>query len=393
MEARSRTNLPAPARPLQRFALVAIVLAVSITAAWVWRNQDGATDAGSRPAEAIRVVTAVVAQRDVPVRLTANGTVSAQQTVVVRPQLSAMISAVHIREGQFVQKGERLFTLDARTEDANLSMTEGQLAKSRAELRNAERNLKRQRELFGQRFISQAALDVAQNQVDALRAQFAVDQAAVQANRIARGFSEITAPIAGRTGIIPVYQGSLVQPNDALVSITQIDPINVSFTLPEREFVPLQRALARSEVPVIVELDAAGAQTRTGHLIFIDNAVETASGTIGLKAEFSNADHLLWPGMFVAVAVAPHTLPGALTVPVQAVQTGPEVKFLYVVGDNSEVVSLPVTVRLIQDGIAVIEDGGVIPGMRIVVEGAQNLRPGSKVTEAGHRDAETGAPS
>ena len=212
-----------------------------------------------------------------------------------------------------MQSGEKMFTLDARTEDANVSSTEGQLAKSRADLRNAERNLERQRELFEQHFISQAALDVAQNQVDALRAQLAVDQATVQANRVARGFSEIKAPIAGRTGAITVYQGSLVQPNDALVNITQIDPINVSFTLPEREFVPLQQALANGDVPVEVALNAGQKQTRKGKLIFIDNVVDTASGTIRLKAEFPNADSHLWPGMFVTVTLAPRTIEDALT--------------------------------------------------------------------------------
>jgi RND family efflux transporter MFP subunit len=365
-----------------RLTMAGIVLAALAGGAWVWRSHSAATDIGKKIPEAIQVVTTLIARGDVPVRLMANGIVSAQQTVPVRPQLSAMIRGVHIREGQFVQSGERLFTLDARTEDANVSRTEGMLAKSRVELRNAERNLERQRELFEQHFISQAALDVAQNQVDSLRAQLAVDQATVQANRIARGFTEIRAPIAGRTGAITVHQGSLVQPNDALVNITQIDPINVSFTVPEREFVPLQEALKRGDVPVEVALDAGQKQTRKGKLIFIDNVVDTASGTILLKAEFPNADSHLWPGMFVTVALVPRTIENALSVPVQAVQNGPERKFLYVVGDNSKVHSLPVNVLLIQEGSAVISGEGIMQGMRVVVEGAQNLRPGSVITEA-----------
>lgn len=374
---------PAPGmRSSLRLTMAGIVLAALAGGAWVWRSHSAATDIGKKIPEAIQVVTTLIARGDVPVRLMANGIVSAQQTVPVRPQLSAMIRGVHIREGQFVQSGEKLFTLDARTEDANVSRTEGMLAKSRVELRNAERNLERQRELFEQHFISQAALDVAQNQVDSLRAQLAVDQATVQANRIARGFTEIRAPIAGRTGAITVHQGSLVQPNDALVNITQIDPINVSFTVPEREFVPLQEALKRGDVPVEVALDAGQKQTRKGKLIFIDNVVDTASGTILLKAEFPNADSHLWPGMFVTVTLVPRTIENALSVPVQAVQNGPERKFLYVVGDNSKVHSLPVKVLLIQEGSAVISGEGIMQGMRVVVEGAQNLRPGSVITEA-----------
>ncbi len=382
MEAISQTRPAVRGKFRSRMTLAGILIVILIAGTWFWRNQSGATGAKSKPAEAIPVTTAVVRQQDVPVRLTANGTVSPQQTVAVRPQLSAAIRSVNIREGQFVRKGERLFTLDARTEDANLSKTEGQLAKSRADLRNAERNLERQRELFRQNFISQAALDVAENQVDAMRGQLAVDQATVRANLVARGFSEITAPIAGRTGAISVYQGSLVQSNDALVSITQVDPINVSFTLPEREFVPLEEALAKGDVVVNVELDAASGQMRTGRLIFIDNMIDTASGTIRLKAEFPNADNHLWPGMFVTVALAPRTLTGALTVPVQAVQTGPERKFLYVVDSDNKVSLLPVNVRLVQDEVAVVEGDGIAPGARVIVEGAQNLRPGSMVREA-----------
>ncbi|SEF59198.1 RND family efflux transporter, MFP subunit [Nitrosospira multiformis ATCC 25196] len=381
MEAISEIKRTTPVRRL-RVTILGFILAALIAGTWMWRNPSGAIDAKKKTSEPTPVITAVINQQNVPVQLAANGTVSAQQMVAVRPQLSAMISAVHIREGQFVRKGEPLFTLDARTEDANVRRTEGQLAKSRADLRNAERNLERQRELFRQDFISQAALDVAENQVDALRAQLTVDEATAQANRIARGFSEITAPISGRSGAISVYQGSLVQPNDALVSITQIDPINVSFTLPERDFIPLQQAFAKGEVPVTVELNGPQKQTRTGRLIFIDNAVDTASGTIRLKAEFPNADRHLWPGMFVMVSLAPQTLIHALTVPVQAVQNGPEGKFLYVLDETGKVKPFSVEVRLVQEGVAVVEGKAITSGMHVVAEGAQNLRPGSAVTEA-----------
>jgi RND family efflux transporter MFP subunit len=278
-----------------------------------------------------------------------------------------------------------LFTLDARTENANLSRAEAQVVKDRADLINAERNLERQRELIRQDFISQAEFDLTQNQVDGLRSQLAIDQASVEASRVTRGYSEITAPIAGRTGVIAIYPGSLAQPNGAalgaaLVNITQIDPINVSFTLPERELAALQQALSKGKVPVSAELDLPGKPGVKGRLVFVDNAVDTASGSIRLKAEFPNADHLLWPGMFVTVTLAPRMLVGATTVPVQAVQTGPEKKFLYVIGDDHKVAAQPVNVHLIQDGIAVVE--GIAPGARVVMEGAQNIRPDSVVAEA-----------
>ena len=367
-------------------ALAAILLIALAAGIWIWRAQNTAANTGE--AGAVQVVSAPVMQADVAARLSANGTVTAVQTVEVRPQISAIIKTVHIREGQSVRKGDRLFTLDARTEDANLGMAEAQIARDRADLANAERNLERQRELFRQEYVSRAELDAAQNQVDMLRSQVAIDQASVEASRVARSFGEIIAPIAGRTGAIAVYPGSLVQPGTStasgavLVSITQTDPINVSFTLPERELAELQQAFAKGAVPVGAKPDLPGQPDLEGRLVFIDNAVDTASGTIRLKAEFPNPDNRLWPGMFVTVTLAPRILAGAFTVPVQAVQTGPENKFVYVIGADRKVASQPVDVRLIQDGIAVIE--GIAPGARVVVEGAHNLRPGDTVAESGN---------
>lgn len=339
-----------------------------------------------KTAGVVPVISALVKAQDVPVRLSSNGTVTAVQSVDVRAQISATIRAVHVREGQTVRQGDRLFSLDVRTEEANLGKAEAQVAKSRADLANAERNLQRQRELFAQKFISQTALDASQNQVDSLRAQVAADLAVVASTRVAKGFGEIVAPIAGRIGAVTVYPGSLVQPSSqALVSITQIDPINVSFTLPERELPGLRDAMGRGTVDVVARVaddgpGNAGAETR-GRLSFIDNSVDSGSGTIRLKALFANTDSRLWPGMFVTVALAPRTLADALTVPVQAVQTGPERKFLYAIDAAGKVSQATVRVLLVQDGKAVVE--GIAAGSRVVVEGAQNLRPGSAVSEGG----------
>jgi RND family efflux transporter MFP subunit len=372
----------------RRWILLASVLLIALSAGvWSLRPQgDGGSSLKEKKGGAMLVVSAVAAQRDVAVRLTANGTVSAIQAVEVRPQISATVNAVHIKEGQYVRQGDRLFTLNTHTEDANLIKSEAQLLKDRADLANAERNLERQKDLFRQKFNSQIELDTAQNLVDGLRGQLAVDQAAVETSRVAQSFGQIMAPIAGRTGAISIYQGSLAQPNGAaLVSITQIAPINVSFALPERELAGLQQAFNKGEVPVSAALDTAGKESEKGRLVFIDNAVDTASGTIRLKAEFLNADKRLWPGMFVTVTLAPRTLTGVVTVPAQAVQTGPERSFVYVVGEENKVAPVPVTVRLIQDGLAVID--GIAAGVRVVGEGAQNLRPGTVVDEAKQDDA------
>ena len=371
--------------------LLCLVAVLVIFTTSFWYNQEIAVAAKPVVPQKIQIVSAVVKKHDVPIKLTANGTVISQQTVEVRPQLSAIVKTVHIKEGQFVQKGDKLFTLDARTESANLNKAEAQLARSNADFENAIRNLKRQKKLFEQKFISQAALDTAQKDFDSLKGKLDFDKAFVQESRVAHGFTTITAPISGRTGSIPVHPGSLVQPNIAipgsvtqprsavLVSITQINPINIRFTLPERKLLILQQALAKGDVTVSTKLDAAGEPLIEGRLIFIDNAVDTQSGSILIKAEFPNHNKKLWPGMFVTVVLTPEVIIDALTVPVQAVQTGPENKFLYVIGKDNKVEPKTIIVRLVQDGIAVVE--GATPGTKIVVEGGQNLRPGSTVTE------------
>ena len=371
--------------------LLCLVAIIVIFTTSFWYNQEIAIAAGPAGSQKIQIVSAIVKKHDVPIKLTANGTVISQQTVEVRPQLSAIVKTVHIKEGQFVQKGDKLFTLDARTESANLNKAEAQLARSNADFENAIRNLKRQKKLFEQKFISQAALDTAQKDFDSLKGKLDFDKAFVQESRVAHGFTTITAPISGRTGSIPVHPGSLVQPNIAipgsvtqprsavLVSITQINPINIRFTLPERKLSILQQALAKGDVTVNTELDAAGEALIEGRLIFIDNAVDTQSGSILIKAEFPNQNKKLWPGMFVNVVLTPEVIIDALTVPVQAVQTGPENKFLYVIGKDNKVEQKTIIVRLVQDGIAVVE--GATPGTKIVVEGGQNLRPGSTVIE------------
>jgi RND family efflux transporter MFP subunit len=368
----------------QRWALSLGGLFLLLAAAWWWfgnRSDAGAPSKGIT-SPLVSVTTSIVKQQDLPVIVIANGAVVALQAVDIRAQISSVIASIHVSEGQNVNKGDLLFVLDARTEEANLRKTEAQVIKSRSDLANAERNLVRQRELFQQKFISQSALDTAINQADQLKGQVAVDEAAAEASRVARSFTQIRAPFAGRTGAIPVRVGSLVQPNSqALVTISQIDPIGVSFALPDRELPHVQQAIARGTLPVTIELTTPQKQNITGKLTFIESTVDSASGTIAMKAAFANGEKLLWPGMFVNVSLSTRTLAGTMIVPVQAVQSGPERKFVYVVGEGNKVASLPVEVVLIQDGFAAIK--GVSAGARVVVEGGQNVRKDSIVAEAG----------
>lgn len=359
-------------------ALGAVAFAVlAALGAWWLARQDKAPQAAAKGgAAAVPVTVATVERRDVPVRLRANGTVVALQSVDIRAQITSTVREVHIREGQTVARGDLLVSLDARAEEASLKKSEAQVEKDRADLANAQRTLERQQQLFAQKFIAQSALDAAQNQVDSLHGQLAVDLAAVEAAKVALANTQIRASFAGRTGTIGVRPGSLVQPNGTvLVTVTQIDPIQVAFTLPEKELPALQAAFAAG--PVLVEAAPDGGEVFRGRVNFLDNAVDTATGTIRVKAEFDNRASRLWPGMFVNVVVAPRTLAQAAVLPVQAVQTGPENRFVYVVGEDRKVSVRNVTVAHVDAGIAAVS--GVEPGARVVVEGAQNLRPGATV--------------
>lgn len=375
-----------PASRRRWVVLGAIFLVIAGVVAWRLAGTTGAK--GARKAGGpIVVVTAQAESRDVPVRLVANGTITANQSVDLRSQITSTVKEVRIREGGSVKAGELLFVLDRGTEEANLKKALAQVEKDQADFATAQRNLERQRELFRQKFISQAALDAVQNQVDTLTGQLAIDRAAVEAARVALTYTEIRAPFSGRTGIINVRPGSLVQPSSnastssspPLVTVSQIDPISVSFTLPEKELPGLQRALAAGPVSAVAVSPGSG-EKFTGRIVFVDNNVDTTTGTIRLKAEFQNPQAKLWPGMFVTVQVSPRTITHATVVPAQAVQTGPDNRFVYVVGGDRKVAQKNVTLAYVEEGFAVVD--GVQPGARVVVEGAQNLRPGSVVAEA-----------
>ena len=366
----------------------AAIIGVAL-AGWLYfgtsRNQEAK---GAGRASTTLVVTTKSESRDVPVKIQANGSVTALQSVDFRPQITSTVTTVHIREGQNVRAGELLFSLDSREAEANVKKAAAQVEKDKADLATAKRNHERNTELFQQKFISQSALDTSQNQVDTLTGQLAVDSAAADAAHVARAYTEIRATFVGRAGAISVREGSLVQPgSNALVTITQIDPIAVAFTIPEKELPALQTALAAGKVPVTASVKDGSTPPFKGVVTFVDNTVDPTSGTIKVKAEFANSQAQLWPGMYVNVDISPRMLRNATVVPAQAVQTGPENRFVYIVGSDNKVTQKNVSLVYVDSGTAVID--GLDAGARIVVEGAQNLRPGSAVQEA---QREGGAP-
>ena len=335
-----------------------------------------ASGAGGPP---VSVSTVRAVQRDVNVTLEATGAVSALSSVEVRPQVSSTISKVHIREGQFVKAGTLMFTLDARTDEVNVAKARAQLAKDQAALADARRQLARSRELLEQNFVSQGAVDTNQSLVDSASAVVAADLAAIQAAQVALGYSRIVATSAGRAGAINVFAGSYVQPSGTpLVTLTQIDPIAVSFSLPQRDLPDALQTLRSGGGSVKAVLpDARG--TLTGKLQFVDSTVDAGSGTVKVKAVFDNRDEKLWPGAYVSVSLVVRTLKDAVTVPQAAIIQGARGKTVYVVGEDRKAVLRPVEVLEAVGDDAVVK--GVQPGERVVLEGRQNVRPGGSVVE------------
>ena len=371
--------------------LVAVVLVAAGGGYALMRGKPSAgtqaAAAGAVPASAasgsggapVSVTTVVVQQRDVDVMLDATGTVAALNSVDIRPQVASVITKVHIKEGQFVAAGQPLFTLDARNDEVNITKAKAQLAKDLAALADADRQLARSRDLFAQNFISKGAVDTTQTLVESQRAVVAFDRAAIDAAQVGLSYSRIVAPSAGRAGAINVFAGSTVQPGGAaLVTITQLDPIAVAFSLPQRN---LGDALAtlRSGGGKVSAVLPEGAGLVVGRLQFVDNAVDANSGTVRVKADFQNKDERLWPGAFVTVRLAVQTLKGASVIPQAAVIQSPRGKIVYVVDAGAKAAARPVEVVYASgEEVAVT---GVRPGERIVLDGRQNLRPGSTVVD------------
>ncbi|HEX6708614.1 MAG TPA: efflux RND transporter periplasmic adaptor subunit [Albitalea sp.] len=334
---------------------------------------------GAASGPAVSVSSVRAEQRDYQVQLEATGTVTALTSVEIRPQVSSTIEKIHIREGQFVRKGEPLFTLDSRADQTNVAKAQAQVQKDLASLADAERQLARSKELVAQNFVSQVAVDQNQTLVDAQRAAVAADRAAVEAARVAMSYSRIAAPITGRAGIVSVALGSLVSPSSpAMITITQLDPIAVAFSLPQRNLNDALQSLRSGGGSVIAVLPE-GRGTLQGKLSFVDNAVDAGSGTVKVKALFDNAGDKLWPGAFVGVKMAVQTLKGAIVVPQAAIVQGARGKVVFVIEEGNKAAARPVEVVYAVGQDAVVT--GVKPGDRVIVDGRQNVRPGTVVAE------------
>ncbi|HEY9108048.1 MAG TPA: efflux RND transporter periplasmic adaptor subunit [Roseateles sp.] len=335
--------------------------------------------ASAPPPQNVSVVQ--VKQADVPITVEASGTVTALQSVDLRAQTTSTVAQVLVKDGQYVKKGELLFRFDDRADRAALDKARAQLARDRASLADLERQLNRARELRAQNFIAPSAVDTAQASFDAGQALVRSDEAAVQAAQVTAGYNELRAPISGRAGIVNVYPGSLVQANAtaaALVNIAQLDPIGITFTLPETQLASLLAATRAGELDVEAVPPAGtpkGTPAIKGHVTAVDNLVDTTTGTIKVKAEFANQAQSLWPGQYLRVRITLRTLKGATVVPQAALIMRGNERSVYVVGPDNT--ARPVTVQL----RAALGEQAIVEGLdataQVVLDGKQNLRPGT----------------
>ena len=371
----------------KNIVLVVGIVAIVGAAAWYLNagkaEKSGGKGGGRGPGEQPPATVNVVAplRQDVPVTLQANGTVTPINSVDLRPQTTSTIRKVHIKEGQFVKSGELMFSLDDRNEQANVSKAQAQIARDRATLADLERQYKRNQELVEQKFLAQSAIDTLRSQVEAQRALVASNQAALQGERVTASYGTIRAPMSGRVGAISVYPGSLVQPATSLTTVTQLDPVNVAFTLPESALSDLLTAQRAGQVAV--EAQPSGGKPVVGKLNFIDNTVDAAAGTIKVKAQFDNRDTSLWPGQYVSTRVTLRTLKDATVIPQAAIIINTRGTFVYVVGEGQTAKEAPV------QRVHTFGDNAVVTGLtgseKVITEGKQNLRPGGKVRLAGAR--------
>jgi membrane fusion protein, multidrug efflux system len=364
-------------------ATLALALAALGLPSLIGTMMPGALAQSPPPASSpgVPVTAGTVAATDVPVFLNAIGTAQAYNMVTIKSRVDGQILKVAFSEGQDVKAGDPLIQIDPRPFQAALDQALASKQKDEAQLISAQADLARWADLVGRGIKSQQTYDQTKAQVETLRASIKADDAQIETARLNLGYADIRAPISGRLGLRLVDVGNMVRATDAagLVTISQLKPIFVSFTVPQENLHKIhQKKGEAGELAVI----ALGADNKTelarGKLSVIDNAIDQPTGTIRLKATFANDDERLWPGEFVNVRLILSVHKNAPTVPAQTVQDGPTGSYAYVIKEDNTVERRPVEVAAVQDGLAVIGKG-LSPGERVVVDGQYRLTNGARV--------------
>jgi multidrug efflux system membrane fusion protein len=340
----------------------------------------GQRQSGGRGREAVPVLVTTAIQKAMPLQLRAVGNVEAYATVSVKSQVTGVLNKAHFREGQDVKKGQLLFTIDPRPFEAALRQAEANLARDTAQVKNLREQVRRYAELVEKQYVSREQYDQIKTNADAAESVVDADKAAVENAKVQLSYCYIYSPVNGRVGSLLVNEGNLVRVNDGapLVVINQVNPINVTFAVPEQHLADLKRHMAIGRLGVDATFQSDDGRPEQGFLAFVDNAVDRSTGTIKLKAEFTNGERRLWPGQFVNVILTLATQANAVVLPSEAIHVGPEGQQVFVVKEDKRVEMRAVTVGRTQDGQAVVAKG-LSAGEVVVREGQFLLGPGSRV--------------
>jgi multidrug efflux system membrane fusion protein len=335
---------------------------------------------GERAHKAVPVSIGRSETKAVPLELRAVGTVEPYATVAIKSQITGVVQSIHFKEGEAVKQGQLLFTIDPRPFVALLDQAQGALARDKAELDNARTELTRYSQAAEKGYVSTEQADQARTKEATLLATVKADQAAVENARLQLDFCSITSPINGYTGELLADRGNLIKANadTAMVTINQIRPIKVSFSVPGKNLAEIKTYLHEGSLKVEVILP--GEKVLPGTFSFLDNTVDPTTGTIRLKAEFPNTDTSLWPGQFVEVHLILTVRPNAVVVPTAAVQVGQNGAHIYVVKSDMTVEDRHVTTGTIVDGETVVESG-IKPGEQVVTDGQLQLTDGVRIVK------------
>jgi multidrug efflux system membrane fusion protein len=385
-----------------KIGLAGITIALLAAGIVIYSRSDRAPAPEAAALQPIPVIATTVQQRDMPIILTGLGTVTALNTATVHSQITGLLISVDFKEGQLVKKGDLLARIDPRTYQAQLDQAEATLSHDQTHLQNAQTNLQRYGGLAKENSIALEQVSNQQAAVDELIAQIKSDQAAIDNAKAQLSYTSLVAPFDGVTGFRLLDVGNIIQPPtssaaspapaqsmqadpNALVVVTEVQPISVIFTVATTSIPEVQDAVAKGPLQAIAYSQDDKTQLDTGSLLVVNNQADPSSGTVQLKAVFPNQQRQLWPGTFVSVRLVLSTQHDALTVPLDAVQQGPQGRVVFVVGPDHKVALRPVSMRQSLNGVALIETG-LHAGETVVVRGQYRLSPGTLVTLANPND-------
>jgi membrane fusion protein, multidrug efflux system len=365
-----------------RLVLLIVLIAALGGGIFLYSQQRGtAAQAPSKPADRpVPVSVVTVEEKPAPVQIRTVGRVQTLASVAIRSRADGVIAKVAVTDGQEVKAGDELFRIDDREAQAALKLAQANLGKDQASLANAKRQVDRLTPLAAKNFTTRQDYDTATTLVATMQATIAADQAAIDAAKVTLSYTVINAPISGRIGTVALKLGNSVRAADStpLVTINQLQPILVAFSIPQESMGELQRALAEGKVPVSVKIPDSTAPAQEGEVSYVENAIDPTTNTLSVKAQFPNTDEFLWPSQFVNVVMTIRVDPKAIVVPTVAIQMNQEGAYVWVVKPDSTVEMRDVTVAR-QLGTEMVVEGALKPGERVVTEGQLRLESGTKV--------------